>query len=85
LIIEIEAINKTDIPANFDCMLRIAGRRAERRQILDLKTKAKRTIVLPNANQLIGKVIRLQCEQEGMNRIINKQIRIEKSTTASAQ
>jgi hypothetical protein len=85
LIIEIEAINKTDIPANFDCVLRIAGRRAERRQILDLKTKAKRTIVLPNANQLIGKVIRLQCEQEGMNRIINKQIRIEKSTTASAQ
>ncbi|MFN7291517.1 MAG: hypothetical protein ACK5T6_13090 [Pirellula sp.] len=85
LIIEIEAINKTDTPANFDCVLRIAGRRAERRQILDLKTKAKRTIVLPNANQLIGKVIRLQCEQEGMNRIINKQIRIEKPMTTSAQ
>ncbi|MCU0719173.1 MAG: hypothetical protein MUC83_05680 [Pirellula sp.] len=86
LIVEIEAINKTDVPTNFDCVLRIAGagRRAERRQILDLTTKAKRTIVLPNADQLIGKVIRLQCEPEGINRIINKQIRIEKPTNASA-
>jgi hypothetical protein len=85
LIIEIEAINKTDVPTNFDCVLRIAGQRAERRQILNLSTKAKRTVVFPNADQLIGKVIRLQCEQEGINRIINKQIRIERPISAPAQ
>jgi hypothetical protein len=85
LIIEIEAINKTDVPTNFDCVLRIAGQRAERRQILNLSAKAKRTVVFPNADQLIGKLIRLQCEQEGINRIINKQIRIERPISTPAQ
>jgi hypothetical protein len=85
LIVSVEAMNKTDNPANFDCVLRIAGQRAERRQILELTSKTRRTIVFPNADQLVGKVIRLQCEQEGMNRIINKQILIEKPTAASAQ
>lgn len=85
LIVEIEAINKTDAPSNFDCVLRIAGRRAERRQILNLSSKAKRTVVFPDADQLIGKVIRLQCEQEGISRIINKQVRIERPTSTTAQ
>lgn len=85
LLVDIEAVNKTDRPANFDCVLRIAGRRAERRQILELTSKSRRTIVFPNADQLVGKVIRLQCEQEGMNRIVNKQILIEKPASASVR
>jgi hypothetical protein len=80
LLVEIEAINKIGEPSNFDCILRVTGRRWERRQILDLSSKAKRTFVLPDADQLIGKTLRLQCEQENKSRIINKQIVIERPT-----
>jgi hypothetical protein len=77
LVIRVDAVNKTESPASFDCVLRVTGRRAERRQILDLATKTSRTFVFPDADQLVGKLIRLQCEQGDKNRIINKQVRIE--------
>lgn len=77
LIVDVEITNNGKSPVDFDCMLLMPDRPRERLQIIHIKERALRVIVLPNANTLVGKTLWLRCEQIGADRVINRRITID--------
>lgn len=75
--LDIDAINHNKIPVSFDCQLFIPNRRNERVQISGVDDRKTRTIVLPNASELINQALWLRCAQVGTRRILNYRILIE--------
>jgi hypothetical protein len=83
--LDLEAINHTNKPANFDCQLFIPERRNERILITGVETRKTRTVVLPRASELMYKTLWLRCLQIGTRRILNYRIVIEPESNTEAK
>lgn len=77
LIVDVEITNNGEKPVDFDCMLLMPDRPRERLQIIHIKERALRVLVLPNADTLVGKTLWLRCEQIGADRVINRRITVD--------
>jgi len=75
--VEQTIINNTDSPTevlNFSCSLYIPGRIRQKRFVTKLgKGKDRRIYVVPNADELRGKTLRLRAEQVDGRRVLNFQ------------
>ncbi len=76
LILFIDGINHQSTPHSFDCILLIPNRPRKRTQFTGFRDRVTKLIVLENATDLIGKTLRLRCEQFSTNRILNYRIEI---------
>lgn len=78
LIVEVETINRSGKPVNFDCFVRIPGRTREFSQIAKLMDRATQTFVIADADKLIGETIWVQSQQFGEKRVLNKRMTISR-------
>ena len=78
--IEQTIINNTESPTevlNFSCSLYIPGRIRQKRFVTKLgKGKDRRIYVVPNADELRGKTLRIRAEQIDGRRVLNKQWKV---------
>ncbi len=74
--ITIEAVNHQPNPLSFDCFMLIPNRPHARVQIVNLRDRVIKVIVLDQANDLIGQTLWLRCEQVGSSRVMNYRIEI---------
>ncbi len=75
LVIEQTMTNKGRDRVSFNCMLFAPGRRRERQQVLKLgEGRSVTQFILPDGEELIGKLLWLRAEEIGGNRVMNHRI-----------
>ncbi len=79
LVVEQQMVNQSDEVVNFSCYLHIPERRRLRKQVYDLgRGRDKKTYVIPNGAELVGKKIWLRAEEIGGDRIRNYRLVVER-------
>ncbi len=63
--------------SSFECTLVVPGRRREKFQLLHIRDRAEKRLVIPESDDLRGQTLLLRCEEIGSTRVINHRIVIE--------